>query len=232
MKTTAITAWAGLALITAAQAGTPTTEVAPAPSAGLWQWFAGGSVGYLTQLDEAMYSVQTGVEYKTPGGRGSQAFYLQVGFAQDDASYVYPNPRPGQPPPMGGREEEAKFDLNIIPITLNYKYEANFTDRLSGYVGLGLGIAILDSSYDWSWSIPYPPFASDSGSEDRTDVRFYGEVCAGLSYKACDYFEVFGGVRYIFMDNVDYQTGVTGTANYTAGINNDVLIEVGARFRF
>jgi hypothetical protein len=226
MNTKAITMWAGLALVTAAQAGTPSTTVAPPPSPGLWQWFAGGSVGYLTDLDEEMYSLQAGAEYQAPGASGSQAFYLQVGFAQQDTDYNFISSLPG------GVSETTNIDVDIIPITLNYKYQAPLAGRLSGYAGLGLGVAILDGSYDWSWtqgSVP-PPNNAGGGRGSQTDVRFYGEVFAGLSYKVCEAFEVFGGVRYIFMDDVDEPMG--RIFNYTAGINNDVLIELGGRIRF
>ncbi|MEI6176349.1 MAG: hypothetical protein WCS43_05615 [Verrucomicrobiota bacterium] len=225
MKTTAITVWAGLALITATQAGTPSTIMTPAPSAELWQWFAGGSVGYLTQLDEEMYSLQAGAEYQTPGTSGNHAFYLQVGYAQDDNSYNHVSNLPGDV------SEMANIDVNIIPITLDYKYETTLVGQLSGYVGLGLGVAILDGSYDWSWTQAVaPPNGTGGGRGSQTDVRFYGEVFAGLGYKVCKAFEVFGGARYIFMDDVDQSKD--RIFNYTAGINNDVLIELGARIRF
>lgn len=221
---------AGLALVTLAQAGTPITTTAPAPSTGLWQWFAGGSVGYVTDIDAAMYNLQLGMEYKSPGAAGSHAIYLEVGFTQDDASYMY-SPPAGI---VGGRTEAASVDLNIIPITLNYKYEAPISGRLDYYVGLGLGIAILDSSYDWSWTqggVP-APYNQGAGSDDQTQVRFYGDVFAGLSYTLSDSLRVFAGVRYIFMDNADRHIDVTGASDYSAGINNDVLFELGARCSF
>ena len=228
MKTTAFTLFAGFALATATQAGTPSPISAPAPSAGLWQWFAGGSVGYLTDLDEEMYNLHLGMEYKCPGERSSHAIFLQVGFAQDDANYAfYPPPGNG-----GGRTETSAIDLDIIPITLNYKYEAALTGRLNYYVGLGLGIAILDSSNDWTWqqvTAPPAPFAGN-GSTDNTDVRFYGELFAGLTYNVSDAFQVYAGARYIFMDNEDIRA--TSLNTYDAGINNDVLLEAGMRFHF
>lgn len=229
MKTTMSTCLAGLVLVTAAQAGTPSPTPAAAPAAGLWEWFAGGSVGYLSQLDQSMYTLGIGVEYKPVAARTSHAIYLEVGFTEDDASYAYVPP----PPITGGRTESASIDLNIIPITLNYKYEAAITDRLGYYLGLGLGIAILDSSYDWSWSQAVaPPNGQGGGSDKRTEARFYGDVVAGLSYAVSDSLRFFAGARYIFMDNVDRHIDVTNAAAYHAGINNDVLFEIGACYRF
>ncbi len=121
------------------------------------------------------------------------------------------------PPPgtTGGITQKASIDLDIIPITLNYKYEAALTDRLNYFLGLGLGIAILDSSYDWrsTQALP-PPYGQRGGSEDQTDVRFYGEVFAGLTYDVCAYFELYAGVRYIFMDDVDRNIDVIHVSDY------------------
>ena len=229
MKTTPITLLAGFALIAAAQAGTPSPAPAPAPGAGLWQWFAGASVGYLTDLEETMCSLQAGAEYTPSGARGSHSIYLEVAFTQDDASYSY-NPPAGM---TGGKSEKAAIDLNIIPITLNYKFEAPITEQLHYYLGVGLGIAILDSSYDWSWSQSVaPPGNQGGGSDDQTEARFYGDVFAGLAYEVCPSFEVFAGVRYIFMDDAERHMDVSGAADFTAGINHDVLLELGARYNF
>jgi hypothetical protein len=229
MKTTAFACLAGLALVTAARAGISTTVMAPASGGGLWEWFIGGSAGYLTDLEEGMYGLQVGVENQNPGGRVGHAVFLEVGFTQDDADYKL------VPPPgvAGGRTEEASIDLDIIPITLNYKCEIAFTNRLNGYVGLGLGVAVVDSSYDWSWiqALP-PPNGHKGGSDEQTDVRFYGDVFAGLSYDVSESFELFAGVRYIFMDEDEQDINVTGVSDYNEGINGDVLIELGARYHF
>ena len=232
MTTNACTWIAGFALATAASAGTPTPVTAPPPSVGLWTWFAGGSVGYLTEMEQPMYSLNLGMEYKRPGAQGSHSIYLQVGYADDDESYSYYPHIVGGPPIAGGILEKSSIDMHIIPITLDYKYQGILSGHLDYYVGLGLGIAVVTTSCDWSWSqsLP-PPYGYTSGSDDRTDVRFYGEVFAGLAYHVTDAFEIYAGARYIFMDNADLKVHVNG-ATYDAGINNNVLLELGLRYRF
>ena len=225
MKTTAFTLMTGLVLAASASAGTPAAVTAPPPTAGLWTWFAGGSVGYLTDLEQPMYSLNLGMEYKRPGTQGSHSIYLQVGYAEDDESYSY---HPGLP---GARSADASIDMHIIPITLDYKYEGTLSGRLNYYVGLGLGIAIVDTSCDWRWSQAIYPNGSGGGSDDKTDVRFYGEIFAGLSYNVTDAFQIYAGARYILMDNVDRNVHVTG-ASYDAGINNNFLLELGLRYHF
>ncbi len=228
MKTKTFACLAGLVLATAAQAGTPATEMAPAPESGLWQWFIGGSVGYLNDLDEAMYGLQLGMEYQTAGSPASHAIYLEVGYTQDDASGSETADLPG------AISWEASADLDIIPITLNYKYQAALADRLNGYAGLGAGVAVLDSSVDWRWSQAVaPPNNTGGGSDDDSEVVFYGHVFAGLSYDVSDSLEIFAGVRYLFMDNEDLEVEIASESiSYEAGIDGDVLVELGARWRF
>jgi len=237
LKTTAFTLLAGFALATTAGAGTP-APVTPPPSVGLWTWFAGGSVGYLTEAEHPMYSLNLGMEYKQPGSQASHSIYLQIGYARDDASFEYPTLQHSSggifipPPPPGSISEHSSIDMDIIPITLDYKYEGTLTGRLNYYVGLGLGIAIVNTSCDWSWSqsLP-PPYGDRGGREDHTDVRFYGEIFAGLSYNVTDQFQIYSGARYILMDNVERDVHVTG-ASYDAGINNNLLLELGLRYHF
>ena len=229
LKTTAFTLLAGFSLATTVAAGTPAAVTTP-PSVGLWTWFAGGSVGYLTEAEHPMYSLNLGMEYKQPGAQASHSIYLQVGFAQDDANFHYPPPRI-----VGGKMDDSSIDMDIIPITLDYKYEGALTGRLNYYAGFGLGIAIVHTSCDWNWQLPYPvpppnP-TSGKGTDDRTDVRFYGEIFAGLSYNVTDAFQIYAGARYILMDNVDRNDHVTG-ASYDVGINNNVLLELGLRYHF
>ena len=232
MKTNACTWIAGFALITAASAGTPAPVTAPPPSAGLWTWFAGGSVGYLTALEQPMYSLNLGMEYKRPGTQGTHSIYLQVGFADADKSYSYYPHIPGGPPILDGILEQSLIDMHIIPLTLDYKYQGTLSGRLDYYVGLGLGIAVVKTSCDWSWTQPLPPpYGHTSGSDDRTDVRFYGEVFAGLAYHVTDAFEIYAGARYICMDHADLKVHVNG-ATYDAGLNNNVLLELGLRYHF
>ena len=64
-----------------AMAGTTSKEVIPppppAPEPSLWQWFAGGSVGYLFDYEEEMYHLHVGVD--TPWNWGGLAFRLLPG---------------------------------------------------------------------------------------------------------------------------------------------------------
>lgn len=224
MKTTACIIFAGLGLVAATHAGTPATQ---APENDLWKWFAGASAGYVTGFDQGMYSLQAGVELQDPASKGSHAFYLEIAYTGDDASFGF---TPGLP---GAATEEARIDVDVIPITLNYRYEAAITENWNWYAGLGLGCAIVDTSYDWSWSqaVP-PPNNHGGGSEDDTSVRFYGDLRAGVTFDVSDSFRFLAGVRYVMMDEEDHHIDVTGVSDYEAGVNNEFVFEAGMLWRF
>jgi len=215
---------AGLVLASSASAGTPATVTAPHSGTGLWTWFAGGSGGYLTDLEQPMYSLNLGMEYKRPGACGSHSIYVQVGYAEDDDSYGY------YPDLPGAKSQESSIDMHIIPITLDYKYEGTLSGHLNYYAGLGMGIAVVHTSCDWSWSQAILN-GYGKASDDQTDVRFYGEIFAGLSYDVTDACQIYAGARYILMDNVDRYAHVRD-ASYDAGLNHNVLLELGLRYHF
>ena len=50
--------------------------------------------------------------------------------------------------------------------------------------------------------VGYPARWIHHDSESDDDTAFYGHIFAGLVYNVSDTFEVFGGARYIFMDDV------------------------------
>jgi opacity protein-like surface antigen len=220
---------AGCALVAAARAGTTYVGPAGAPSASLGQWFAGGSVGYLLDLEQEMYQLHAGMKFAQSAGGGSHSVFLEVGLVQDDWRYVE------RPPAgvVGGRTYTGEVELDIVPITLNYIYQAPLADRLDFYAGAGLGVAVVDSSHSWSWTQALlPPNNQGWGAEDRSDTRFYGNVFLGLAWRVNDSFEVFGGARYIFMDEEDHRVPGGPSIDLDSGIDGDVLIELGARFRF
>ncbi|BDS07864.1 hypothetical protein NT6N_29040 [Oceaniferula spumae] len=212
MKHTAITLLAGLALATAAQAGSDysakSIPVAPAPSC-LWTWFAGGSYGQIDgdDWDEDIYTLHVGIERTCAGNPcGSHAFFLEVGYTENETTQLVAGPN--------GPTALAPHDISaeIIPITLNYKFECALTGNLNWYVGAGAGIALAEIDVDG-------PFVNDSDD----DTAFYAHVFAGLVYNVSEAFEVYGGARYIYMDDV---------FSVDSPLDDEVHYELGARFNF
>lgn len=226
---------AGFALTAAAQAGDSYSAkggkgIIPAPETCLWTWFAGGSVGYLTDAHEEMYTLHAGVEYRsTPNSRASHAMYLEVGFTNPEESKFrnLPGPRSGV----------FKTDVDIIPLTVNYKYESALTDRLNWYVGAGGGVAFTDANVKLTRTL------SGNVNKDRADdIVYFAHVFAGMTYDVSEAFEVFLGARYIFMDDPDFNASfgrgipadnhANDILRSSGSINNDLLVELGARFNF
>jgi opacity protein-like surface antigen len=102
-------------------------------------------------------------------------------------------------------------ETDIVPVTFDVKFERPLTGNLKAYVGGGLGAAFVDVS------------APAMASED--DTVFAAQVFAGLNYNFCPSFEMYGGARWIYCDDVR----VNG-ADY--GLGDDWLLELGARFNF
>ena len=118
-------------------------------------------------------------------------------FTESDFRDVDSVSSPGEPDPII-TTTSITTDIEIIPITLNYKYECELSDKLNWYAGAGAGIALVDVDIETSVS-------GDNGgptSESDDDTAFYGHIFAGLVYNVSDTIEVFGGARYIFMDDV------------------------------
>ncbi len=105
-------------------------------------------------------------------------------------------------------------DLDVVPLTFNVKLEKLIADRLSAYIGGGLGATYLDAEIE-------SPFAGDY--ESGNDWVFSAQVFAGLAYHVSDSFEIFAGGRWIYFDDPEFR-GVS--------LGDDWLVEGGVRFHF
>ncbi len=179
--------------------------IAPPERSCEWSWIAGASIGELNDFDEAMYTLHAGKERTCPGSNHTDAFYLEVGLTSTDESML-----------IRGLDNPINYDIDIIPITLNYKREYSLTSNLNYYLGAGAGVAITDIK-----------LSSASGSNSADETSFYGHIFAGIVYDLNERFEIFGGARYIFMDGQFPSLGSVET-----DLDGDVLFEIGARLSF
>ena len=222
-------------------AGTPAMEsAAPASEPCDFTWFAGASIGYLTELEEPMYNFHLGTDTCWNLGGWDVSFFLEVGYAEKDDSWT--NVPRGvivetdvraillPPPPssfdldeledglsnlsfLGGGD--TSYDLDIMPITLNVKLERPLTGNLNAYLGGGLGLAQVDLSVNGgAW-----------GDLSDDDWVFTGQLFAGVNYNFNPNFEVYGGARWIYYDDADIE-------QTTFEVDDDFLFELGARFNF
>lgn len=171
-----------LMLSAPALAGTQSTYEAPPqqPMAQetLWQWFIGGTGGYLFEFDEDIYTLQIGANSPWSFNGWNVALYVEAGWTENHDQSPPPGPFGGDP------------DLNIVPILFNVKFEKVLTGGLSAYIGGGAGPSYVESNLS-------SPFGGD-------DWVFTAQVFTGLAYHFTDNFEIFAGARYIFFDNPDF----------------------------
>jgi hypothetical protein len=222
-------------------AGTSAKEVvtpapAPAPDPCLFTWFAGGSIGYLTEFEEPMYNLHIGTDTCWNIGGWNVALFAEIGYTEKDDNWsnVIP-PTSTQPPPpvdfdnfngsLDDLEKALKqnaangygdtgYDLDIMPITFNVKLERPLTGNLNAYFGGGLGMALVDLSVDTG-----PASFSDD------DWVFVGQVFAGLNYNFTPNCEMYGGARWIYFDDADF-------GGATLDLDDDFLLEIGVRYNF
>jgi len=151
-------------------------------------WFAGGSVGYLLDAEEPLYTLHLGKTFAQSGPL-SHSLFAEVGFSDEDDSSV---------------------ELDFVPVTLNYKLDYQFGGGLSFYAGAGAGAAFLNV---------------DAFGDSDDSVEFMAQAFAGVGYDISPNFQIYGGARYIWVDDTEL-LGVSVDAG------DDVALEIGARFRF
>lgn len=230
-------------------AGTsPKETVAPAAASEpcLFTWFAGASIGYLTELEEPMYNLHLGTDTCWNLGGWDVALFLEVGYASKDDDW---SGSPVDPPSTIPMDEQVSlgsalddvdgtldglegmlsdiagltpwntgYDFDIMPITINVKLERQIVGNLSAYFGGGIGMALVDLSFDIG---PYD-FSDD-------DWVFTGQLFAGVNYNFNPDFEVYGGARWIYYDDASLSDGGVGG---DLELDDDFLFELGARFNF
>ena len=236
-------------------AGNTVREAPAAADSCLLTWFAGGSVGYLTSLDTAMYNIHIGVTDRCWDLLGCNvSVFAEVGYTDKNPSFgsnwnaqTIHNP-PGLldsnrlslnqlgsllqyvadvngAPILGLSNTSTSYDLDIVPITLNVKLERALTDNLNAYFGLGMGAADLGLDVNFGGLV--------GSASDRAWV-FTGQVFGGLGYNVTPNWEIYGGARWIYYPDAKF----SGSVNY--GINgslkikmkDDCLLELGARYKF
>ena len=221
-----------------AWAGEVRSSKAPIPQPveqSLWQWFTGASVGYLVDFEEPFYSAHVGVDtpYKVLGF--DVALYLEVGYTKKDIDGLVPDIRGGG---GGGGDDNVgragravvlpgttalDASLEIIPLTFNVKFERQLTDSFNVYFGAGVGVAFTDFHADINYRF------SPDVHVSKSDTVFAAQIFAGMIYNVTPNFEVFSGVRWIYVD-FPGTGGVPGTRELD--FDSDVLVELGARYTF
>ncbi|BDS06796.1 hypothetical protein NT6N_18360 [Oceaniferula spumae] len=188
-------------------------------------WFLGASAGYLVDAEDEFYSLQIGKDLGELNG-WSQSVFLDIGYSElkNDGDELNLEDT-FDLDPGDSFTGDSNLEATFIPITLNYKVERNLTQNLSFYAGLGAGVAIIDVDGDFTDDINE---IDDSGNDSQT--TFFAQAFLGLVYNVNPSFEIFGGARYMFID--DYSLTTDSGAKFDVDDNDDVLLEAGVRFNF
>lgn len=193
--------------------------MAPPAESCLLSWFAGGSVGYLTQLEEPMYNIHVGVTNNCWNLLGAKvSLYGEVGYAEHDDSGSFVGTFINPPLLPSQAIVSWDSDVTVVPVTFNVKFDYPLTGNLNAYFGGGLGAAWLDADYSEN---------SVFGAFNASDSKwiFTAQVFAGLDYDVTANFQVYGGARWIYFDNANL-------FGQSANLDNDWLLELGGRFKF
>ncbi len=193
---------------------------APAPAPTLTEWFIGGSYGQLNNVDIVddvevdfdLYTLHFGRTLGCFAGFDTAA-YLEVGYAEGDI---------GVEDDIGLTAPfiiDGSLDLEMIPVTLNVSFERNLVGGLGCYITAGAGYAWTKATLD---------FDSVAGSTefDESDGGFIAQATAGLVYNFNESCEIFGGIRWMYLDSVDWADGGNFSSNDAFGW------EVGLRYNF
>jgi len=221
-------------------AGTTAKQtIAPPPPPCLVTWFAGASVGYLTELEEPMYNLHVGASNScwTMGG-WNVSLFGEVGYTTKEDSYsrqTSPGLTAYAPPPvlrsgsvsqMGDALQavanyyggSSGYDLQVMPLTLNIKFEHQLTGSLNAYFGAGLGAAWVDLDLT----------GGGMKLSDSTWV-FTSQVFGGLNYSVTPNFDVYGGARWLYFSDASLSDAGYSTK---LKLGNDCLLELGLRYKF
>jgi opacity protein-like surface antigen len=194
-------------------AGGSSKEVisAPAPAPTLGGWFVGGTYGQLEaghngedllpgySIDDVDFDI-----YTLHIGRdlGRQV----LGF--DTAAYLEVGLMDGET----SIENQIGVDVELIPVTANIKLERPIFNQFSVYATAGLGYAFSDIA---------------GNGQSATDGGFIAQASAGVLYNITQQLEAFAGVRYMFLDSVNF-----GGIASDLELDNEIGWEIGLRYNF
>jgi opacity protein-like surface antigen len=166
----------------------PSPDAASMGESSLWSWFAGGSVGYLVDNEEEFYTLHLGMKIAESGPIAHSLFA------------------------EGAITEFSNFGLetDVLPVTLNYKFDYSITEAFSFYAGAGAGAAFVDTSF---------------GPFDDSTTELAGQIFAGVGYEVCTGFELYSGARWIWIDD-------STLFGRQVDVGDDFGVELGGRLKF
>lgn len=140
--------------------------------------FLGAGVDYFFDAEEEYYNGRAGYEWAGRSGNYSQSLFLEVGWL--DSS-------------------DGLGSLEAVPVTLNYEYKRALFKCLNFYIGAGAGVAFVDTER--------PGLKQGDPSIGDDESVFVIQAFAGLTYCVTQSVELYGGVRYLWSDDIGQGDG-------------------------
>lgn len=151
-----------------------------------------------------MYTLHVGRDLGTQFLGCDLAAYLEVGFITGDAKLTYARGFSSSP------FQTARMDMDLIPVTINLKAERLLFGAIKGYITAGVGYAFTDVSYL---------------GESESDGGFYAQAQIGLAYDINEQWEIYGGARWIYLNELDF--GIDDVK-----LDDPIAYEIGLRYHF
>jgi len=175
-------------------------------------------------IDFDMYTLHVGRSWGSGFYGFATSVYLEVGYLDGDTDVSYNGPLDGiDPANLEVRDEVLEaledldsivanpdIDIDIIPVTLNFMAERNIIGGLGLYLGAGAGYAFTDT---------------DAFGESDTDGGFIAQASAGLVYNFTESFEMFGGVRWMYLESLNF-------GDSDLELDDEFAWEIGVRVNF
>ena len=158
-----------------------------------------------------MYSLHFGRSLACPQGFDLSA-YLEVAWITGDMDVegTATNLTPGSAYGNQLSLFRETLDIDIVPVTINFKAEHRIYGPVGAYLSGGIG-------YAWT---------NVSGSDfDENDGGFYAQLAAGLVWNVTESVDLYGGGRWAYLDGLDF-------GNSGLQLDNTLGWEVGARYKF
>ena len=206
-------------------AGEPAPVPAPAPAPALGGWFMGATYGQFDSdslvqgyrnipdlesfqdFEFDMYTLHVGRDLDMQFLGCDLAAYLEIAYLDGDAGWSAFDSQMFL--------QFLNYDLDIIPITLNLKAERTLFAGIKGYATAGIGYAFVDTRTS---------FPDGDGSE--SDGGFYAQASLGLAYDINDNWEIYGGARWLYFEEV----GIIGSDDLD--LDDGIAYEIGLRYHF
>jgi hypothetical protein len=239
------------ALTTASFAGTAKEVILPPPAPTTCNWFTGFTYGqmydvgnsyealavgnannpglYVSELDFDMYTFHIGRDFDFEFLGFRNAAYFEVAYLDGEMTLAGRGRRvtpvedtDSSVSGLSSSTSVLNLNVDIVPITFNYKIERTLFGALSAYATVGAGYAFLIADLN----VGPASLALNGGG-------FYAQASTGLLYNINEDWEAYGGLRWLHLSSINCNTNNNIGDGFTGlELDDDFAWEIGVRHNF